>query len=76
MQLFGGSENTQSLPAPIAFGNNAFKMYVFNRNGVCTPYKEWNRLSHSRIFHQDQNGQKAVPDTVLNDLGCGWFQVM
>lgn len=57
MQLFGGSENTQSLPAPIAFGNNAFKMYVFNRNGVCTLYKEWNRLSHSRIFHQDQNGK-------------------
>lgn len=43
MQFFGGSEISPSPPPPTASGNNAHMLYVFNRNGVCLLYREWNR---------------------------------
>ncbi|KAH0762315.1 hypothetical protein KY290_018388 [Solanum tuberosum] len=43
MQFFGGSEISPSPPPPTVSGNNAHMMYVFNRNGVCLLYREWNR---------------------------------
>lgn len=44
MQFFGGTE-TISPSAPVATmgGNKAKMMYVFNRNGICLLYKEWDR---------------------------------
>ncbi|XP_052173228.1 uncharacterized protein LOC127788692 isoform X1 [Diospyros lotus] len=53
MQFFGGSEISPSPPAPTASGNNCHMMYVFNRNGVCLLYREWNRLLHTLNSQQD-----------------------
>ncbi|KAH9677521.1 Trafficking protein particle complex subunit [Citrus sinensis] len=53
MQFFGGSEISPSPPVPTASGNNAHMMYVFNRNGVCLLYREWNRLLHTLNAQQD-----------------------
>lgn len=53
MQFFGGSEISPSPPVPTASGNNAHMMYVFNRNGVCLLYKEWNRPLHTLNPQQD-----------------------
>ncbi|KAM7273014.1 hypothetical protein ACFE04_027678 [Oxalis oulophora] len=53
MQFFGGSEISPSPPLPTTTGNNAHMMYVFNRNGVCLLYKEWNRPLHTLNAQQD-----------------------
>ncbi|KAG6743414.1 hypothetical protein POTOM_054368 [Populus tomentosa] len=53
MQFFGGSDISPSPPAPTASGNNAHMMYVFNRNGVCLLYREWNRPLHTLNAQQD-----------------------
>ena len=53
MQFFGGSEISPSPPAPTASGNNAHMIYVFNRNGVCLLYREWNRPLHTLNAQQD-----------------------
>ncbi|KAK9181872.1 hypothetical protein WN944_025013 [Citrus x changshan-huyou] len=53
MQFFGGSEISPSPPVPTASSNNAHMMYVFNRNGVCLLYREWNRLLHTLNAQQD-----------------------
>ncbi|KAK9178878.1 hypothetical protein WN943_028072 [Citrus x changshan-huyou] len=53
MQFFGGSEISPSPPVPTASGNNAHMMYVFNRNGVCLLYREWNRPLHTLNAQQD-----------------------
>ncbi|CAN1158577.1 Trafficking protein particle complex subunit 1 [Linum perenne] len=53
MQFFGGSDISPSPPAPTAPGNNANMIYIFNRNGVCLLYKEWNRPLHTLNAHQD-----------------------
>ncbi|CAI0546442.1 unnamed protein product [Linum tenue] len=53
MQFFGGSDISPSPPAPTAPGNNAHMIYVFNRNGVCLLYKEWNRPLHTLNAQQD-----------------------
>ncbi|KAI8001401.1 Trafficking protein particle complex subunit 1 [Camellia lanceoleosa] len=34
-------------------GNNAHMMHVFNRNGVCLLYREWNRPLHNLNAQQD-----------------------
>ncbi|KAG4987599.1 hypothetical protein JHK85_030582 [Glycine max] len=54
MQFFGGSEISPSPPAPTASGNNGHMMYVFNRNGVCLLYREWNRPLRTLDAQQDQ----------------------
>ncbi|XP_077239597.1 uncharacterized protein LOC143880457 [Tasmannia lanceolata] len=44
MQFFGGAEIiSPSPPVPPTGGNKMNMMYVFNRNGVCLFYREWNR---------------------------------
>ncbi|TKY45288.1 Trafficking protein particle complex subunit 1 [Spatholobus suberectus] len=53
MQFFGGSEISPSPPAPIASGNNCHMMYVFNRDGVCLLYREWNRPVQPGNAHND-----------------------
>lgn len=53
MQFFGGSEISPSTPAPTASGNNAHMMYIFNRNGVCLLYREWNRPLRTLSAQQD-----------------------
>ncbi|KAB5516873.1 hypothetical protein DKX38_027521 [Salix brachista] len=53
MQFFGGSDISPSPPAPTASGNNAHMIYVFNRNGVCLLYREWNRPLHTLNAQQD-----------------------
>lgn len=53
MQFFGGSEISPSPPAPTASGNNGHMMYVFNRNGVCLLYREWNRPLRTLNAQQD-----------------------
>ncbi|RZC65710.1 hypothetical protein C5167_009398 [Papaver somniferum] len=42
-KFFGGSEVSPSPPISSGAGNRAHMMYVFNRNGVCLLYREWNR---------------------------------
>ncbi|XP_019449715.1 PREDICTED: trafficking protein particle complex subunit 1-like [Lupinus angustifolius] len=53
MQFFGGSEISPSPPALTASGNNGHMMYVFNRNGVCLLYREWNRPLRTLNAQQD-----------------------
>lgn len=53
MQFFGGSEISPSPPTPSASGNNANMLYIFNRNGVCLLYREWNRPLHTLNAQQD-----------------------
>ncbi|MFS8032830.1 putative trafficking protein particle complex subunit [Helianthus anomalus] len=53
MQFFGGSEISPSPPVPTASGNNAHMMYIFNRNGVCLLYREWNRPLRTLNSNQD-----------------------
>ncbi|PON58225.1 Sybindin-like protein [Parasponia andersonii] len=53
MQFFGGSEISPSPPAPTVSGNNANMMYVFNRNGICLLYREWNRPLRTLNPQQD-----------------------
>ncbi|KAI3820298.1 hypothetical protein L1987_07843 [Smallanthus sonchifolius] len=53
MQFFGGSEISPSPPVPTASGNNAHMMYIFNRNGVCLLYREWNRPLRTLDSNQD-----------------------
>ncbi|XP_077223822.1 uncharacterized protein LOC143857288 [Tasmannia lanceolata] len=44
MQFFGGAEIiSPSPPVPTTGGNKMNMMYLFNRNGVCLFYREWNR---------------------------------
>lgn len=54
MQFFGGSDVSPSPTVPTASGNNAHMMYVFNRNGVCLLYREWNRPLRTLDAQQDQ----------------------
>ncbi|XP_021748593.1 trafficking protein particle complex subunit 1-like [Chenopodium quinoa] len=54
MQFFGTTEINPSPPAVTASGNNAHMMYIFNRNGVCLLYREWNRSLHTLDAQQDQ----------------------
>lgn len=54
MQFFGATEINPSPPAVTAAGNNAHMMYIFNRNGVCLLYREWNRSLHTLNAQQDQ----------------------
>ncbi|GER49213.1 trafficking protein particle complex subunit 1 [Striga asiatica] len=53
MQFFGGTEISPSPPAPTASGNNAHMLYIFNRNGVCLLYREWNRPLKTLSSQQD-----------------------
>ncbi|RZC69800.1 hypothetical protein C5167_032934 [Papaver somniferum] len=53
MQFFGGSEVSPSPPIPSGAGNRAHMMYVFNRNGVCLLYREWNRPLRTLSSQQD-----------------------
>lgn len=56
MQFLRGGEISPSPPAPTAptaSGSNAHMMYVFNRNGVCLLYREWNRPLHTLDAQQD-----------------------
>ncbi|XP_030459781.1 uncharacterized protein LOC115680174 [Syzygium oleosum] len=53
MQFFGGSDISPSPPAPTAAGHNANVMYVFNRNGACLFYREWNRPLRTLNPQQD-----------------------
>ncbi|CAI8616151.1 unnamed protein product [Vicia faba] len=53
MQFFGGSEISPSPPPPTASGNNGHMLYVFNRNGICLLYREWNRPLHTLNAQQD-----------------------
>ncbi|KAF8379603.1 hypothetical protein HHK36_029044 [Tetracentron sinense] len=53
MQFFGGSEISPTSPAPTSPGNNAHMIYVFNRNGVCLLYREWNRPLRTLSTQQD-----------------------
>ncbi|MBA0851088.1 hypothetical protein Goshw_012989, partial [Gossypium schwendimanii] len=54
MQFFGGSEISPSPPTPTTTtGNNAHRIYIFNRNGVCLLYREWNRPLHTLNPQQD-----------------------
>ncbi|KAF8413246.1 hypothetical protein HHK36_001222 [Tetracentron sinense] len=53
MQFFGGSEISPSPPVPPASGSNAHMIYVFNRNGVCLFYREWNRPLRTLNVQQD-----------------------
>nr|XP_027110190.1 trafficking protein particle complex subunit 1-like isoform X1 [Coffea arabica]XP_027110191.1 trafficking protein particle complex subunit 1-like isoform X1 [Coffea arabica]XP_027110192.1 trafficking protein particle complex subunit 1-like isoform X1 [Coffea arabica] len=53
MQFFGGAEISPSPPVPTAAGNNAHMLYVFNRNGVCLLYREWNRPLKTLSPQQD-----------------------
>ena len=53
MQFFGGSEISPSPPIPTTTGNNSHMMYVFNRNGVCLLYREWDRPLHTLNPQQD-----------------------
>ncbi|CAI9762442.1 unnamed protein product [Fraxinus pennsylvanica] len=42
-----------SPPVPTASGNNAYMLYIFNRNGVCLLYREWNRPLKTLNSQQD-----------------------
>ncbi|KAL5989157.1 hypothetical protein ACLOJK_010047 [Asimina triloba] len=60
MQFFGGSEMiSPSAPGGgsnmVGLGgtNKAHMMYIFNRNGVCLLYREWNRPLKTLTPHQD-----------------------
>ncbi|XP_054816954.1 uncharacterized protein LOC129316503 isoform X3 [Prosopis cineraria] len=53
MQFFGGSEISPSPPARTGAGNNAHMMYIFNRNGACLLYREWNRPLWTLNAQQD-----------------------
>ncbi|XP_022922155.1 trafficking protein particle complex subunit 1-like [Cucurbita pepo subsp. pepo] len=53
MQFFGGSEISPSPTVPTATGNNVNMMYIFNRNGVCLFYREWNRPLRTLNPQQD-----------------------
>ncbi|GJU05830.1 trafficking protein particle complex subunit 1 [Tanacetum coccineum] len=53
MQFFGSSEISPSIPVPTASGNNGHMIYVFNRNGVCLLYREWNRPLRTLDSNQD-----------------------
>ncbi|KAK9950919.1 hypothetical protein M0R45_006385 [Rubus argutus] len=53
MQFFAGTEISPSLPAATASGNNGHMMYVFNRDGICLLYREWNRPLHTLNAQQD-----------------------
>ncbi|KAK0595707.1 hypothetical protein LWI29_009241 [Acer saccharum] len=53
MQFFEGSEISLSPPTLAVSSNNAHMMYVFNRNGVCLLYREWNRPLHTLNAQQD-----------------------
>ncbi|KAF9603777.1 hypothetical protein IFM89_037863 [Coptis chinensis] len=62
MQFFGGSDISPSPPNPSGSGNNSKNnnsggggnmMYVFNRNGVCLLYREWNRPLRTLSSQQD-----------------------
>ncbi|XP_073290798.1 uncharacterized protein [Primulina huaijiensis] len=54
MQFFGGSEISPSPPVPTASGNNSHMLYIFNRNGICLLYREWNRPLKTLSPQQDQ----------------------
>ncbi|KAF6147742.1 hypothetical protein GIB67_006715 [Kingdonia uniflora] len=54
MQFFGGSDTiSPSPPIPTGLANNGNMMYVFNRNGICLIYKEWNRSLRTLSSQQD-----------------------
>nr|XP_043612190.1 trafficking protein particle complex subunit 1 [Erigeron canadensis]XP_043612197.1 trafficking protein particle complex subunit 1 [Erigeron canadensis]XP_043612205.1 trafficking protein particle complex subunit 1 [Erigeron canadensis]XP_043612210.1 trafficking protein particle complex subunit 1 [Erigeron canadensis] len=59
MQFFGGSDISPASPAvpPSTTtggpGNNANMIYIFNRNGVCLLYREWNRPLRTLDSNQD-----------------------
>ncbi|KAH9627471.1 hypothetical protein KSS87_006162 [Heliosperma pusillum] len=53
MQFFGGTEINPSPPAITASGNNGHMIYIFNRNGICLLYREWNRQLHTLDPQQD-----------------------
>ncbi|XP_074263153.1 uncharacterized protein LOC141585966 [Silene latifolia] len=53
MQFFGATEINPSPPAITASGNNAHMIYIFNRNGICLLYREWNRQLHTLDPQQD-----------------------
>ncbi|KAL8548813.1 hypothetical protein ACS0TY_007904 [Phlomoides rotata] len=53
MQFFGGAEISPSPPVPTVSGNNAHMLYIFNRNGICLLYREWNRPLKTLSSQQD-----------------------
>ncbi|KAL8519257.1 hypothetical protein ACS0TY_010266 [Phlomoides rotata] len=53
MQFFGGAEISPSPPVPTLSGNNAHMLYIFNRNGICLLYREWNRPLKTLSSQQD-----------------------
>ncbi|KAK1282352.1 hypothetical protein QJS10_CPB22g00012 [Acorus calamus] len=70
MQFFGGGAELSPSPIVPGSGaggtvggggltvgggvGNAHMMYVFNRNGICLMYREWNRPLHTLDSQQDQ----------------------
>ncbi|KAJ8450081.1 hypothetical protein Cgig2_033275 [Carnegiea gigantea] len=78
MQFFGTTEINPSPPAVTAGGNNAHMMYIFNRNGVCLLYREWNRPLRTLNVQQDQKlmfGLLFSLKSLTAKMDPIWYQV-